>query len=208
MPLVRGPQPPARTESEPFAEASSDLTGGDADQRWAAARMLANAPGAVGALSAAAARESVPRVREAIFTSLARIGSAESARAASTFLASDEADLRTAAMDALRAMPSAVRPLLPDLLVNADPDVRILTCDLVRDAPAGEASSLLCRVLDEDAHPNVCAAAVDVLAEVGGPEALPALGRCADRFPDEAFLGFSIRVAAERIGSQPAGPRV
>ena len=38
-----------------------------------------------------------------------------------------------------------------------------------------------------------------MLAEIGGADALPALARCADRFADEPFLAFAIKVAAERI---------
>jgi len=48
---------------------------------------------------------------------------------------------------------------------------------------------------------NVCAGAVDVLAEAGDASALPALGRCAARFPGEIFLGFAIRVATQRLQS-------
>ena len=75
------------------------------------------------------------------------------------------------------------------LLADPDADIRLLTCELARALPATEATPLLCALLDRDAEPNVCAAAVDVLAEVGGPEALPALARCAERFPDDAVPG-------------------
>ena len=44
--------------------------------------------------------------------------------------------------------------------------------------------------------------AVEVLAEVGGAEALPALARCAERFRGTPFLEFSIKVAADRIRAQ------
>ena len=49
---------------------------------------------------------------------------------------------------------------------------------------------------------NVCAAAVDVLAEIGAPDTLPSLVRCAARFADRPFLGFAVKVASERIGSR------
>jgi len=39
-----------------------------------------------------------------------------------------------------------------------------------------------------------------VLAELGKPEALPDLGRCAERFASDAFIAFAIKVATDRIG--------
>ena len=50
--------------------------------------------------------------------------------------------------------------------------------------PGGHA--LLCALLSSETEANVCAAAIDVLAEVGGPEALPVLAACAERFRDNA----------------------
>jgi HEAT repeat protein len=146
--------------------------------------------------------ESEPRIREAIFTSLARIGTHESAEAVLPCLRSDDSQLRTVALDALRAMPNATVSHLPELLHDADPDVRLLACDLARSQPAAEASRLLGEVLARDSEANVCAAAVEVLSETGGPNLLPLLAQCAARFPDDPFLAFAIRVASERLGAQ------
>ena len=49
-------------------------------------------------------------------------------------------------------------------------DVRILATELARNMPAADATRLLCGLLEKEQHPNVCAAAVDVLAEVGTRE--------------------------------------
>ena len=62
------------------------------------------------------------------------------------------------------------------------------------------------RGLERDTEANVCAAAIEVLAEIGLPAALPALEKCACAFSDQSFLSFSIRIAAERIASQRAAP--
>jgi HEAT repeat protein len=153
-------------------------------------------------LGRAMSRESDPRVREAILTSLARIGTPECAEAVLPDLRSDDSQLRTAALDALRAMPRATGVHLPELLRDNDPDVRLLACDLVRGQPAAEAGRLLGEVLAHDSEANVCAAAVEVLAETGGPNLMPLLAQCAARFPDDPFLAFAIRVAGERLGSQ------
>ena len=146
-------------------------------------------------------------MREAIFTSLARIATAESVELVLPFLRSDDAHLRTGALDALRAMKGVVWPYVPQLLDDRDADVRLLACELARNLPGEEAARLLCELLDSELEPNVCASAVEVLAEVGGPEALPVLARCADRFRGTAFLEFSIKITADRIRSQSSQPR-
>ena len=51
---------------------------------------------------------------------------------------------------------------------------------------ASEATRLLCGLIEREQHPNVCAAAIDVLTEVGTPEAIPALEKCAARFARNA----------------------
>jgi hypothetical protein len=139
-------------------------------------------------------------VREAIFTSLARHGNAASVDAVMPHLRSDDANLRRGALDALRAMMTAVRPRLPGLLADPDADVRILVCDLARELPGVEATVLLCEVVARDRDP--CAAAADVLAEVGVASALPFLAACSARFPGETFLTFALQVAAEQIVAQ------
>jgi HEAT repeat protein len=199
MPLIRKPSGNAPT---PPAPAAADLTSASADARWTAARSL-TAPADVPALAAALVGEADPRVREAILTSLARIGDVAAAEAAIPLVRSDDASLRTAALDALHAMPAAVAAVLPGLLDDRDADVRLLACELVRAMPGAEPTRLLADLLDRETEPNVSAAAIEVLAEVGGPEALPALARCAERFADLPFLAFSVRVARERIGAKP-----
>ena len=178
------------------------LANGTDDERWAAARSVAEVPGGVQALGDALSRERNLRVREAIFTSLARIGTAQSVELVLPFLRSDDAPLRTGALDALRTMKGGVEPYMPQLLHDHDADVRLLACELARNLPSEAAAGLLCALLDSELEPNVCASAVEVLAEAGGPEALPVLARCADRFRGTPFLEFSIKVTADRISAQ------
>ena len=204
MPLVRKPRG-ASAPPRPAGFAPQALAEGSDDERWAAARAASEHPHAVSALARALAREREPRVREAIFTSLARIGSAESASALLPFMRCEDASLRTGAIDALRAMPAAAAALLPKLLADPDADVRLLSCELVREQPEAEANRLLAAVLDREAEVNVCAAALEVVSEIGGPELLEPLARCERRFANEPFLAFSIRVARQRIEAQRAG---
>jgi HEAT repeat protein len=207
MPLIRKrpgeEQATARDERDPFAM----LRAGTPEQRWGAARSLADVAGSIEALGKALAVETDVRVRSAILTSLVRLASPASAAVILPWLRSDDANLRTAALDALRAMAGSVLPMLPALLADADPDVRLLSCEIARCLPSAEATPLLCDVLDREREANVCAAAVDVLAEIGSPLAVPALQRCAKRFRHEAFLDFAIRMAIKRVRTEASGAR-
>jgi HEAT repeat protein len=207
MPLVRKP---TGKQPAPAADAASilgNLAGSNAEQRWSAARAAAEVPGATPALAAALRTENDARVREAIFTSLARIGSGESAEEVITFLRSDDANLRAGALDALRIMIGGMRELLPRLLGDGDVDIRILSCELARTLPSSDATAMLCTLLAGEQQANVCAAAIDVLAEVGSPAALPTLAGCAQKFRDSPFLAFAIKTATDRINSQNPAPR-
>jgi len=207
MPLIRKPSGPAAPSAPGKPASIETLTRGSDDDRWTAARAAASDPAAAAVLGDAVARERNPRVREAMFTSLSRIGTPASAEALLPLLRSDDSALRTGALDALRAMKDAVRPYVADLVRDPDSDVRLLACELVRTLPSEDASALLCALLDAEREPNVCASAVEVLAEVGGADALPALARCKDRFRGVPFLAFSIMVAADRIRSQSPARR-
>ena len=209
MPFVRKPpgSPVAPAPSPDPAAALHLLAVGSEDERWSAARAAAGVPDSVVALRAALAQETAPRVREAIFTSLARIATPQSVEAVLGYLRSDDAHARTEACDALAAMKDAAWPHLDALLRDHDTDVRVLACGLVRNMPNESAVPLFCELLDSEQEPNVCAAAIDALAEIGGPEALPVLARCHERFQATPFLVFAIKIAADRIRSQSASPR-
>ncbi|HEV7371189.1 HEAT repeat domain-containing protein [Arenibaculum sp.] len=200
MPLVRRepgkPQPDAGTEA-------ADLRSADPERRRRAVRGLGRAldrnPEAAETLTGLLATEPDPTVREAILSSLVGHHDPRTAQALLPLLRSQDAGLRNGASEALQAMPDAVRPHLPGLLADDDPDVRILAADLARGLPAREASALLCDMLDRETHVNACAAAIDVLAETGTPDALGTLRAVAGRFPGEPFLAFAVSVAIARI---------
>jgi hypothetical protein len=205
MPLVRKPGGAPPTPA--VAQTQNGLSDPNDDVRWAAAREVP-ATAEAGSLLAAALRiEPSPRVREAMLTSLARIGNASSVAAVLPLLRSDDAQLRTGALDALRIMIRGASQLLPPLLEDADVDVRILSCDLARMLPGDEATAMLCVLLQREQDVNVCAAALDVLAESGQSTALPTLAMCALKFRDTPFLAFAIQVTADRISAKPSLPR-
>jgi HEAT repeat protein len=203
MPLIRKPTAqPIHAESRPATDVLTALNSRNVEERWAAAREAAQLSGAETALAAALQKETDARVREAMFTSLARAGTSESVGALVAFLRSDDAALRAGALDVLRSRSAAVRDYLPNLLADADADVRVLSCELVRSLPSKDATQLLGELLERDTEANVCAAAIDVLAEAGDADAVVALDACASRFERTHFLQFAIEIARQRIISQ------
>ena len=200
MPLIRRENgPPDGTPVTAEVEALlAELHRSNPDARWAAARRLSAHPGSAPALGMALADEANAHIREAIFTSLGRIG-AEAVEVLLPYLRSDDAAMRCGAIDALQLTPQAVRPHMATLLHDADADVRLLATEFARPLAPADATGLLVAVLDHDPEPNVCAAAVEVLSESGTREALEPLRRCAARFPDAPFLAFAIETAVARI---------
>jgi HEAT repeat protein len=205
MPFVKRelPAPPAAPHSAEDSLAShiAGLGRPDPDARWGAARALGGYADAVPALACALNAEQVPRVREAIATALVRIGDETSVKALLPSLRSQDAGHRAAAIEALQSLPDVTLPFMPSLLADTDADVRILATELARNMSVGDANRLLCGLLDHDLHPNVCAAAIEVLAEVGTRDAVPAIEACARRFADTPFLLFAASTAIARISN-------
>jgi HEAT repeat protein len=208
MPLVKRDAPVAAAAptraADDAASALAALASPDPEIRWNAARALGDRPEAVPALAAALDTEQVRRVREAIMTALMRIGDEASVRALLPYLRAQDASLRGGAIEALQALPQAISPFLQALLADGDSDVRLLATELARNLPPAEATRILCQLLEHEPHPNVCAAAMEILAEVGTRDAVPALRTCATRFSGISFLTFAASAAIARIADVKA----
>jgi HEAT repeat protein len=204
MPLIRNESD--KVAQRTTREAQASLASASPDERWAAARAACD-PAAISSLGEALAHERDARVREAIFTALARIGTPESVQIILPYLRVDDANTRTGATDALRAMQDTCRPYLPVLLTDADPDVRLLACDLVREIGGADGVGWLCALIETEPDVNVCGAAVEALGEIANASAEPSLSRCGERFGDDPFLGFAIKVVIDRLSSLPSAPR-
>jgi HEAT repeat protein len=92
-------------------------------------------------------------------------------------------------------------PFMASLFGDADTDVRILATELARNMPAEDATRVLCGLLEHEQHPNVCAAAIDVLAEVGTRDAIPFLQACAKRFSCTPFVPYAASIVIARISN-------
>jgi HEAT repeat protein len=202
MPFIKHPTSSSATEQKPEGVPAvhlTALTSADGEARWNAARALGGRADAVPALAAALGVEQIPRVREAIMTALMRVGDEASVSAVLPYLRSQDAGQRATAIEALQAFPETTLPFMTSLLGDNDADVRILATELARNMRATDATRALCRMLENEQHPNVCAAAVDVLAEVGTRDAVPTLKACAERFSKTPFLPFAVSTTIARI---------
>lgn len=199
MPLVRKPAASSAPGGPSLTEVLAGLGSADPAERWAAARASAEFPDSTSALAAALPKEPEARVREAMLTSLVRIGTRDSLLSLLPMLRTDDAALRMGALDALRSSVAIVGEVLPRLLRDPDADVRIVSCELARTLPSEDASRALSALLTDESEVNVCAAAIEVLAEVGTPAALPALAQCAQRFAQAPFVTFAVKLVADRI---------
>lgn len=173
----------------------------DADpqnRRWAARDLLAY-PQATAALVARLMREDDLPVRDVILTSLTRLGGDVAVAGLVHCLRSEDAQMRNEAIEAMKALPDDVAPLMGDLLADADPDVRIMGVNILESLRHPKVEDWLIQVIDHDPVINVCATAVDLLGEVGSPAARDALLRLKQRFPDEIYIQFASDLALKRI---------
>lgn len=166
-------------------------------RRWAAGDLAAHADAAP-LLCERLAAETDPGVTGALLTSLVLIGTEDAFRGLLPLLRSDDAALRNAAFEALQLMPEAGTAHIRTLLGDPDRDIRIYAVNLVATLRQSAAESLL-EVLRQDDDPNVCAAAVEALARIGTADMVPALRALLDRFPDQPFLDFAVRIAIRQL---------
>lgn len=177
----------------------AQLSDGDpAVRRWAA-RDLAAYPQAAQALCDRLAQEPEGSVRAVLFSSAAQVGGMPVAQSMIQLLRSEDAVLRNGAIEVLAHLPAEVAPCIDRLLADPDSDVRIFTVNLLGELRHVQVPAWLNQVLLHDEEVNVVGAAIDVLAEVGGPASLPALRSALKRFADQPFIGFSAGLAIERI---------
>ncbi|MFG6467007.1 HEAT repeat domain-containing protein [Roseateles sp. BYS87W] len=190
-------QPRAHARDLPGLQ--QQLADPDPRHRRLAARDLAAFPQAALALGRALAVETDASVREALFNSLGQLSSDEAVQALLPLLRTEDAGLRNGAIEALAAMPQVVAPCMDRLLLDPDADVRIFAVNLLGELRHANVPRWLQQVLRHEAHVNVVAASLEVLAEVGSTADLPALVSVRERFGSDAFIQFAADVAISRI---------
>jgi hypothetical protein len=190
--MQRSPGATARTCSRSFPEAP---------QRSAATRCTP-CSGASVALLAQLECESDTSVREAILSALTTIGGATAILGLVHCLRSDDIALRNAAIEAMKALPDGVTSIMPGLLNDPDPDVRIFAVNILESLRHHDVEQWLIDIIEYDDHLNVCATAVDLLGEVCTVVSRGPLLRLKARFGDEPYIRFACDVAIMRLGSR------
>lgn len=204
MGLVKQSQHVAGTEDQRQSERDFPglvqlLSSKDSQSRRWAARDLSAYPEAVDPLLAQLRQEPERVVREAIFGALTRLGTPKAVDGLISCLRSEEVDLRNDAIEAMKLMPMVVAPMMDSLLHDFDPDVRIFAVNVLESLQHPNVEQWLLDVIIHDTHVNVCATALDLLAEVGTEAAIAPLQSLQQRFSEEPFMHFAIDVALTRI---------
>jgi hypothetical protein len=209
MGLVRkgAPAAPARVERRETERDAADLVAQLADpspeaRRWAA-RDLADQPSSRAALVARLEVEPELPVRQAILSTLLKFGGPEVVRALLPFLRGEDPGVRGEVLEVLQELPAEVAAFMDGLLADPDSDVRIFAVDLACRLPHPGVPGWLLRVLGEEPHVNVVAAAVEGVGALGTVDAAAALARVKQRFPGSAYLAFLVDAAAGALVGRP-----
>lgn len=172
-------------------------------RRWAA-RDLVDYPAAASALAARLLQEADLSVREVILTSLTLIGSPAAIQGLLDCLRSEDACLRNEAIACMQQLPADVAPIMQQLLHSDDADLRIFAVNILAALCHPQVENWLIQVLQEDPHVNVCAAALDLLAEVGTPAAAAAIRLAKGRFAAQPYIQFAADLALARVAESGA----
>jgi HEAT repeat protein len=209
MPLIRAGAAPDVAPPD-MADLIASLGARDADQRRHAALALPAAAGPAkrGDCMAALARQLLiefdPGVREAVLLALVGLGGVDVAAMLARLVCLEDANLRNGVLDALKRLGADAMPAVDRLLADADPDVRLLSIDVLRAWPAAAAAPRLRGILESETRVNVMGVALDVAAVAGDVSLLPALEAVKARLADEPFIGFAADAAAAALA--PAAP--
>ncbi len=162
------------------------LRAGDASERIAAAKQIAELEGAVAEpLLRAALVDLEPDVRIAAAQAAAQVRSRASAQTVVAWLTDPDARVRLAACEVLRAAPVASAfGALARVLSDPDPTVRMAGASALATSGATEATGALLGHIDDPA-PQVRLAVADALAQIGDvAAAIPLLGKVSDPAPE------------------------
>ena len=204
MGLVKGKAVGTADKAEPMEQRSREelvaaLEDSDATVRRRAAQTITSCLDAAAALVSRMKREENTAVREAILNSLLRMHDPSIGRGLADCLRSEDAALRNDVIETFKQLGEEVAPILRSLLADPDPDVRIFVVNILNSNRHPDVEQWLIEVIEQDAHVNVCATAVDLLCEVGTDAATDPLLRLKSHFAHETYIQFAADLALKRI---------
>ena len=141
-----------------------------------------------------------PLAREAALTSLARLEGPFPAQALVALMLQGDSVNRNAAIETLGCLGERAVDALASLLARVDAEGRIYALTALERIGGPRAAELALSVACEDADVNVCAAAIEVVAQNGVSAMTATLNRIAAKFPDQPYLAFAVRTAQKRLG--------
>jgi HEAT repeat protein len=206
MPIVKhGAAAPNQERVRALEDVRTEIEHADPARRRAAARALAGAPDSSIVLLQALAAETEREVQSALLGALAEDACPSAIAGLAECLRSEDAWLRNAAIELLRSLPErsapVVAPVIEFLLADDDRDVRILATGILDALDPARAQDWLLELLEREQDVNVCAAALEVLAQVGTIAAAAPVARLAERFAGEPFIAFACALVNRRIGA-------
>lgn len=146
--------------------------------------------------------ETDAQVQEALLAALGQSEGDDVVPALLEQLSSEDVLLRNRALEVLTGFAEHVAVHMPVQLAAAEVDKRIFLVNLMGELKHPRVADWVSEILFEEAHVNVVAAALEVAAEVGDEQMLPAIEAAQQRFLDEFFIGFAADIARQRIGVQ------
>ncbi|KXG77326.1 hypothetical protein AN618_12230 [Fervidicola ferrireducens] len=138
-------------------------------------------------------------VREAIVTSLIKIGDEYVANRAAGLLESEDAYVRNAGVEILSIIGEPAIEILQKMINHPDRDVRILAVNALGESHIRETIRYLRRVIMEDDDENVVASAIEYLSELGfEKEDKEVVMKAAKRF-SSPFFQYTVKSAIEKM---------
>ena len=190
---------PHRIGRRPLDALLEELRTGDVAVRRRAAGGLADWPEAVEALCAWLPEEPDGVTRERIFSALQLMDGEAVVVGLIPLLRVDDPSLRNGAVDVLGVHAEALAPHVDDLLSDPDPDVRIMTLEIMAVLKDPRVIQWLVGVIRTDDHVNVLAVAVDHIARCGDRSAVTPLRALRRRRGDVQYLKFAIGQALSAV---------
>lgn len=199
---LKGPVEPAVPAPDVASDSVHDLRhGATAAIRRQAAHDLRERADCIPLLCGQLGEEADRSVRAAILNALIRLRSPAVSKGLAQHLRSEDAALRNEVIEALQDMPEEAMPVLRDLLDDEDSDIRIFAVNILAGLAHVKASDLLAQVIRQDAHVNVCMAALDGLLETGDASVVDDVERLGQRF-DAPYVRFAVTAALQRLRAQ------
>ncbi len=196
---AQAPEVEKRKSERTFEDLLNQLNSPVASERRWAAKDLADYKDSANELVKRLMKEEDLSVREQIFLSLMIVDGNVAIKGIIDCLKSDDASLRNQSIETLKQMADVVAPYIENLIKSPDSDTRIFAINILESLRHPNVIKWLVEVIEGDTNVNVCATALDLLAEVGNEASLPAIEKVKERFKEEPYIQFTADLAIKRI---------